>query len=617
MIRTYFILTVLCFNTLVAISQKLNAAKASPFTAVRWEKDEPVVQVDQEWYHLKKLAAFTKEELVDFCKKEYGFKWQKRFSEDLVEVLHGLGYRPDTEVTLQLYQNGVLKNIVGTFTTENRRRSVSYNKSAADIYVVTTYPQELTVAEAVADLRQFENILTFVSSYSRLSNFDYKAAIKKMADSIAQESRKVDIDQFTNDMARVLSEIGDRHSSVKNSSFNKEIHPSYNLRLPFGLATLHGRIVALKKNVDGDTYTYYYKSYRFIKSINETLIATLVNTYNYRDRKAPEQARLLRGSRAIQKYGELMFKNNIKCPDSVKVVFSDGKTDKAETIILTKANKEYASKLLREQYTTAETISKRNFNDLSKILSNNIGYIKIPEMYPYKDVAGLESSLVNALKSLRTTKALIIDIRNNPGGEREILQTFAGYIVRKEQSPWVANVAYLRTDTNMTGDEASMTARYLYNYHSNKLSGIDRKAIDQFKQVFKLQNIVNDADFSSPFYMVLHSGKKSYNQPIYILVNEASFSAASVFASAFTGLPNVKIVGEVTDGSSGNSKTLKLKNSNIDVTVSTMLSFQRNGKTLDGNGTQPDIFIPADEKQVLTGFDSQLNRLLKIINDKN
>lgn len=45
-----------------------------------------------------------------------------------------------------------------------------------------------------------------------------------------------------------------------------------------------------------------------------------------------------------------------------------------------------------------------------------------------------------------------------------------------------------------------------------------------------------------------------------------------------------------------------------------MLSFQRNGKTLDGNGTIPDIVIPADEKQVLNGYDSQLNKLIKIIN---
>ena len=44
-----------------------------------------------------------------------------------------------------------------------------------------------------------------------------------------------------------------------------------------------------------------------------------------------------------------------------------------------------------------------------------------------------------------------------------------------------------------------------------------------------------------------------------------------------------------------------------------MLSFQRNGKTLDGNGTVPDIIIERDENQVLRKGDSQLEKLIEII----
>lgn len=159
-----------------------------------------------------------------------------------------------------------------------------------------------------------------------------------------------------------------------------------------------------------------------------------------------------------------------------------------------------------------------------------------------------------------------------------------------------------------------MSGRFLYRYHSEELAANDRKAIDQFNKGFKLQNAVDSSKFSGPFYMVLHGGKESYRQPVYILVNEESFSAASVFASAFKGLPNVKIVGETTDGSSGNSLMLYLKNSNIRIRVSTMLSFQRNGMTLDGNGTIPDIVIQTDEKQIFDGYDTQLNELIEIIN---
>jgi C-terminal processing protease CtpA/Prc len=44
-----------------------------------------------------------------------------------------------------------------------------------------------------------------------------------------------------------------------------------------------------------------------------------------------------------------------------------------------------------------------------------------------------------------------------------------------------------------------------------------------------------------------------------------------------------------------------------------MLSFQRNGKTLDGNGTRPDIILERDEEQVLRKKDSQLEKLIELI----
>lgn len=612
--RTYLILTVICFNSLLAFSQKLEIEKASPFTAVKWEKEQPVVQFDNEWYHLEKLDGFNKNELLDFCKKQFGLKWQKRFSEDLVEVLRGLGHQPNIKVVLQLSKDGVVNTYTGTFTIENRNRTVLYNRTVEKSNSITRLHQKIPVAAAIADLTQFEDILKSVSSYSRLSTFDYKSALKKITDSIIKENNAVDINEFTNEIARVMSEIGDRHSSVKNESFNKKDHKTYNLKLPFGVATLNGKFIALKKDLKGGNYKYCYNSHPYIKSINGTAIETLINTYNYRDKKAPEQAKHSRGSVAVQKYGELLFKNNIKCPDSVNVVFSDGKVEKTETFQLTTENNGYSSKLLQEHYIHIENISKKSFSGLSKIVAQHIGYITIPEMYHYEDVEGLENFIKNAFKSFSNTKALIIDIRNNPGGGREILQTIAGYIVQAEQSPWIANVAYLRRDKNIIGDEESMSSRNLYSYNSEKLSDNDRKAIDKFSKGLKLSNTMDNSKFSSPFYMALHNGKKSYTQPVYILVNEESFSAASVFASAFKGLPNIKIAGETTDGSSGNSQTLYLKNSNIKITVSTMLSFQRNGKTLDGNGTIPDIVTPADEKQVLNGYDSQLNKLIKIIN---
>jgi C-terminal processing protease CtpA/Prc len=253
------------------------------------------------------------------------------------------------------------------------------------------------------------------------------------------------------------------------------------------------------------------------------------------------------------------------------------------------------------------------FDGLSEVMDNNIGYINIPMMYHYNEVEGLENFIQTSLKKFSNTKALIIDVRNNPGGGREILQTFAEYLIQPTQSPWVANVAYLRTDKAINTDEKSMSARYLYTYNSEGLMNADRKAIDLFNKDFKTKKSFDPTKFSSPFYMVLHTGETTFTKPVYILVNENSFSAATVFTCAFKGLPNIKIAGVTTDGSSGDSIKTYLSNSNIRVKVSTMLSFQRSGKTLDGNGTIPDIYIPVDLTQVFTGKDTQLEKLIAII----
>jgi len=608
--KTYFILTILCFTSLFVFGQKLELEKASPFTAVKWEKEQPIVKFDNEWYHFEKLDHFSKKDILDFCKMEYGDNWQKRFSEDLVEVLNGLGYQPNVKVSLQLSKNDVSLTRIGTFTFENRQLSLHYNKAK----IASKFPQKISTAEALADLSEFKEILKTRSSYARLSTFDYKSAIGELKASILSENSDIDINEFTNDLSKIMSEIGDRHSSVKNEAFNILTNKSYNLKLPFGVATVNGKMVATKQNVKNENYIYFYNSYPTIKSINGVTIKTLLNFFNYKDKKAPKQAKLSRGSSAIQNYGALLFKNNIQCPDSVKVVFTDGITEKTEKFQLTTEKKGYSSTLLQEHYNLREKVGNGNFDGLSKTLESNIGYINIPQMYHYKNVEGIEGFIKNTLRSFSNTKALIIDIRNNPGGTRNLLKTFAHYIIQPEQSPWVANVAYLRTDSTILGDEESMSVRYLYSYNSEKLTHTDRNAIDQFNSNFELQKRFDTSKFSNPFYMVLHNGKQPYFHPVYVLVNENSFSAATVFTSAFKNLPNVKIVGETTDGSSGNSRKFHLKNSNIRVKVSTMLSFQRNGKTLDGNGTIPDIAIPADETQVLKGIDSQLNKLIKIIN---
>ncbi|MBX3178425.1 MAG: serine hydrolase [Candidatus Hydrogenedentes bacterium] len=76
--------------------------KLAPFTDVRWGDSFPEVDVDGKPYFLYAIDDIFVDEIIGYCKLTYPDKWQKRFSEDLVEVLAGMGHKTGDTVRLGL-----------------------------------------------------------------------------------------------------------------------------------------------------------------------------------------------------------------------------------------------------------------------------------------------------------------------------------------------------------------------------------------------------------------------------------------------------------------------------------------------------------------------------------
>jgi len=76
--------------------------KKSPFAAVRWQEAQPEVQVEGQWYKLLSLNDVPATEIVTFSKETYESKWQKRFEEDLIELLTRMGHSVDDSVKLKV-----------------------------------------------------------------------------------------------------------------------------------------------------------------------------------------------------------------------------------------------------------------------------------------------------------------------------------------------------------------------------------------------------------------------------------------------------------------------------------------------------------------------------------
>ena len=138
-------------------------------------------------------------------------------------------------------------------------------------------------------------------------------------------------------------------------------------------------------------------------------------------------------------------------------------------------------------------------------LPDTVGYIRMPS-FNYEISS---ASLDNILMSLRTTKRLIIDIRDNGGG-------------------FLTNVP-------------EVVGRF-----------IDKKMVGGY---IRHKTGPGHNDFSEPYtleYKPAENGRVQYlGKPVAILTNRSCFSAANDFVSVMKELPNVKIVGATTGGGGG------------------------------------------------------------------
>lgn len=139
------------------------------------------------------------------------------------------------------------------------------------------------------------------------------------------------------------------------------------------------------------------------------------------------------------------------------------------------------------------------------IFNEEIGYM----YYPSFTATVSEVSLDYIFTLLKDTKGLIIDIRNNGGGELTNIDTFVGRFISEEITG-----GYIRHKTGPGENE-----------------------------------------FSEPYPIHYKPAEESHvkylDRPIYVLTNRSCFSAANAFVSVMKELPGVTIIGATTGGGGG------------------------------------------------------------------
>ncbi len=199
-----------------------------------------------------------------------------------------------------------------------------------------------------------------------------------------------------------------------------------------------------------------------------------------------------------------------------------------------------------------------------RVLDDNIGYIRYAS---FENAIG-EGNLDDILSYFSLCQGIIIDIRNNGGGNLTTSELLAGRFVHEKTL-----VGYIQHKTG---------------------SGHD--------------------DFSSPEPIYLEpSSRMRWHKPVCVLTNRSVFSAANEFAVMMQTLPNVKIVGDHTGGGSGLPMSSSLPNGwSVRFSACPMLDSQKNQTEF---GIDPDVNVALTDESITSGKDQIIETARKIIHE--
>jgi C-terminal processing protease CtpA/Prc len=198
-----------------------------------------------------------------------------------------------------------------------------------------------------------------------------------------------------------------------------------------------------------------------------------------------------------------------------------------------------------EERELVECLADDNFG-FTKIerLSGNVGYL---DLRNFHDATWAGRTAVAAMNFLANSDALIIDLRNNGGGEPSMIQLISSYFFKE---PVHLNSFYIR-----------------------------------------------DEDRTQQFWSHAHvEGPRMTDIPLYVLTSCNTFSAAEEFTYNMKNLGRATIVGETTGGGAHPVRFVRFSG----LKVGMSLPFGRainpvTNSNWEGTGVEPDIEVPRDE----------------------
>ncbi len=181
-----------------------------------------------------------------------------------------------------------------------------------------------------------------------------------------------------------------------------------------------------------------------------------------------------------------------------------------------------------------------------KTLPSGAGYMKIKAWLRSKDI---EDRIDEALTALRGVPGLIVDMRGNPGGDIVLAEKFRSRFLREPQQ--VGSIRY----------------------------SISHRVLSEYEPIMAEPAQIN----------------QRWNGPVRFLTDPLTYSSSEDALLGLQGLPHVEVIGERSGGGSGRMRSLRLL-PGWKLTISTALTYDRNGRCVEGAGIPVDRLVRVDRR---------------------
>ena len=223
-----------------------------------------------------------------------------------------------------------------------------------------------------------------------------------------------------------------------------------------------------------------------------------------------------------------------------------------------------------------------------KELEPGFVYFNFRAFWPSKTVIKQFEQEFNKL-DLSKTKGMILDVRENTGGNSRVGGVIISHLINKPFKAW------------------------LFKSRVKSLAKIAPRA--WMRLAAKIVALFGK-EWYETYDKIKPSSGKRYSGPVVVLTSRYTASAAEDFVVAVKESGRAKIIGETTSGGTGNGLFSILPGYGT-LRVCVNIGYFTNGKPWQGTGIDPNINVSRKIKDIYNGYDRVLAKGLEILKELN